>query len=433
MGRVHQGGGRTMSLNGTLQRLKVLFLVNIPSPYRVDFFNELGTLCDLTVLYERRAAADRDSSWSGHGATTFREVFLPGIRTKADAALCPSVLKYLRDRSFDIVVVGGYSTPTGMLAIAALKALKIPFMLNVDGGFIREDHWLVGRAKTWFIGSATAWLSTGMATSKYLAHYGARQEAIHEYPFTSVRAADVATHPATMSEREDLRRTLGICEPRSIVSVGQFIHRKGFDVLIRAAAELDQNVGVYIIGGTETEEYSRLRADLQVTNVHFIGFLNADQLRQYYRAADLFVLPTREDVWGLVVNEAMAQGLPVVTTDRCGAGVEMVEDGVNGAIVPTDNVRGLVVAVQTMLSCDNTASLAAASLTTASRYTIERMALSHLDGFRQIYDQRSSRISHRTSVVQSKYRRVDGRGNALKKHNRGFPVRFDRATSAVLD
>ena len=72
------------------RRLKVLYLTNIPSPYRVDFFNELGKQCDLTVLYERKAATDRDSSWSGDGATTFTEVFLPGIRTKADAALCPA-------------------------------------------------------------------------------------------------------------------------------------------------------------------------------------------------------------------------------------------------------------------------------------------------------------------------------------------------------
>ncbi len=363
------------------RRLKVLYLTNIPSPYRVDFFNELGKQCDLTVLYERKAATDRDSSWSGDGATTFTEVFLPGIRTKADAALCPSVLKHLRDRSFDIVVVGGYSTPTGMLAIVAMKALRIPFILNADGGFVREDHPMVRRVKAWFIGGATAWLSTGQATSEYLEHYGARREAIHVYPFTSVRAADVASNPATKSERADLRRALGIREAHCIVSVGQFIHRKGFDVLIRAAAELGRDVGVYIIGGRETEEYSRLRADLKASNVHFVDFLPADRLRQYYRAADLFVLPTRTDVWGLVVNEAMAQGLPVVTTDRCGAGLEMIQDGLNGRIVPVDDVAALANAVRSLLAPGVAIEMSLTSLATASRYTIERMALRHVEAF----------------------------------------------------
>lgn len=372
------------------RRLKVLYLTNIPSPYRVDFFNELGKQCDLTVLYERKAATDRDSSWSADGATTFAEVFLSGIRTKADAALCPSVLKYLRDRSFDIVVVGGYSTPTGMLAIAAMKALRIPFILNADGGFVREDHPMVRRVKAWFIGGATAWLSTGQATSEYLEHYGARREAIHVYPFTSVCAADVAPNPATKSEQVGLRRALGIDEAYCIVSVGRFIHLKGFDVLIRAAAELGRDVGVYIIGGRETEEYSRLRADLKASNVHFVDFLPADRLRQYYRAADLFVLPTRTDVWGLVVNEAMAQGLPVVTTDRCGAGLEMIEDGLNGRIVPVDDVAAHAEAIRSLLAFDPKGEMASANLATASRYTIQRMASAHLTAFRRVMGKRRS-------------------------------------------
>lgn len=369
--------------------MKVLYLTNVPAPYRADFFNELGKKCDLTVLYERRAATDRNPSWCGDAATTFSEVFLPGIRTKADAALCPSVLKYLRDRSFDIVVIGGYSTPTGMLAIAALRALKIPFILNADGGFVRDDHPMVGRAKTWLIGSATAWLSTGKTTSEYLTHYGAHRDAIHEYPFTSVRAADVATQPATSSERAELRRALGIFEPYCLVSVGQFIHRKGFDLLIRAAAQLDRNVGVYIIGGKETEEYTRLQVDLQATSVHFVGFLEPKKLRQYYRAADLFVLPTREDIWGLVVNEAMAQGLPVVATDRCAAALEMIQDGINGRIVSTNDVAALTEAVAATLRPDTAGEMALACLGTASLFTIESMATHHMSAFQEVIACRS--------------------------------------------
>ena len=57
-----------------------------------------------------------------------------------------------------------------------------------------------------------------------------------------------------------------------------------------------------------------------LTNVHFVGFKTKEQLEDYYRAADLFVLPTREDIWGLVVAEAMAYGLGVITTNRCNAG-----------------------------------------------------------------------------------------------------------------
>ena len=72
----------------------------------------------------------------------------------------------------------------------------------------------------------------------------------------------------------------------------------------------------------------------------------------YYQACDLFVLPTREDIWGLVINEAMANGLPVVTTDRCIAGLELVEDGENGYIVPVEDAEKLHLRMRAILDND---------------------------------------------------------------------------------
>lgn len=63
-----------------------------------------------------------------------------------------------------------------------------------------------------------------------------------------------------------------------------------------------------MVGGEPTEDYLQMRASLGLDNVHFVGFQKKEALSRYYRAADLFVLPTREDIWGLVINEAMAYG-----------------------------------------------------------------------------------------------------------------------------
>ena len=63
-----------------------------------------------------------------------------------------------------------------------------------------------------------------------------------------------------------------------------------------------------------------------------MSFMTKKELADWYQAADLFVMPTREDVWGLVVNEAMAYGLPVISSDMCGAASEMVKNGYNGYI-----------------------------------------------------------------------------------------------------
>ncbi len=215
------------------RRLRVLYLTNIPAPYRVAFLNELAAYCDLTVLYERRTARDRDAAWSSRGPRRFREIHLRGVRTAADAAFCPGVLRHLRRTAFDIVVAGMYSTPTAMLAIAALRALGIPFLLSTDGGRVRPEGWARRTLKRSLISSATAWLSTGNQTSRYLTHYGAVADRIHRYPFSSVHAADVLEVPTTREVKRSRRAELGITERQCVLAVGQFIHRKGFDILIQ--------------------------------------------------------------------------------------------------------------------------------------------------------------------------------------------------------
>uniref|UniRef100_UPI00255B3CC5 hypothetical protein n=1 Tax=Thomasclavelia cocleata TaxID=69824 RepID=UPI00255B3CC5 len=110
--------------------MKVLWLTNIPSPYRVDFFNELGKYCELTVLFERKKADDR--VWSVNNNENYKSVFLKGKSIGNDTALSFEVLKYL-NKKYDRVVVGGYSTSTGMLSILYLSLRHIPFYLNCDG------------------------------------------------------------------------------------------------------------------------------------------------------------------------------------------------------------------------------------------------------------------------------------------------------------
>ena len=104
-----------------------------------------------------------------------------------------------------------------------------------------------------------------------------------------------------------------------------------------------------LIGGGEQEDTYRdiiEREGLQ--NVVLKGFLKKDQIYACYQLAELFVLPTREDIWGLVINEAMACGLPVVSTDRCIAAMELVGEG--GFVVPAEDAEALAGAMKRILS-----------------------------------------------------------------------------------
>lgn len=361
---------------------RILFLTNYASPYRVHFFDALGKMADVTVLFTERAEekTHRNADWFIAGEGSFRKVQLEKRLCKLRGKdLCLDVVSWLK-QPFDAIVICGYSSPTAMLAMAWLRLHKIPFYLEVDGGLIRQECALKYRCKKMLVSAATYWLSTGERTTAFLTHYGAERPRVFSYPFTSLQAKDVLEEIPTMEEKTALREKLGMEEKNVILSIGQFIPRKGFDVLLKAAEGLPKDTGVYIVGGEPTEEYLGLRQELGLENVHFCGFQKKEALALYYQAADFFVLPTREDIWGLVVNEAMACGLPVVTTDNCVAGLELVKDGVNGYIVPVDDAEALSEKMTALLSAD-LSKMGGAALETAKIYTIENMAKTHLEIF----------------------------------------------------
>ena len=76
--------------------MKILVLTNIPSPYRVDFFNEWGKYCDLTVAFEKEASDERDNSWKKYQFTHFKGVLLKGKSVKTDMAICTEVIHYVK-------------------------------------------------------------------------------------------------------------------------------------------------------------------------------------------------------------------------------------------------------------------------------------------------------------------------------------------------
>lgn len=361
--------------------MKVLFMANIPSPYRVDFFNELGKYCDLTVTFEGKSATDRDAKWQADKFTNFKAIFLNGIRTRSDQFLCFSIINVIR-KGFDRIIVGGYSTPTAMLAIEYMRIKNIKFFIEADGGIIAHDSAFKYKLKKHFISAASGWFSSGKMTTEYLVHYGADINSVYIYPFSSLKVEDMIAYPVDLAGKAILRKKLNIRENKITISVGQFIHRKGFDVLLKAWQNCPKEYGIYIIGAEPTEEYLNLQRRLGLTNVHFVGFKTKNELQEYYQAADLFVLPTREDIWGLVVNEAMASGLPVITTNKCVAGMELVEDGKNGFIIPVDDEKALADKINTIL-CDEVlcVNMAKESLKRIKPYTIENMAEAHMKIF----------------------------------------------------
>lgn len=357
------------------RQLKILFLTNLPSPYRVQFFNELGRKCDLTVLYQRNSSSERNSKWIAKSENTYKIIFLKGKNTGVDNAFCPRVIRYL-NKSYDAIIICGNASPTEILAIEWCRLRKIPYCLEGDGAFINLGNGFKEKLKRHLISGGSLFFSTCKEHDKYYIHYGAESSRVVRYRFSSLLSNDILSKPLSIEEKICIRNELGIKEDKMVLAVGQFIYRKGFDVLLKATQLLDRDIAVYIVGDNPTKEYLDFRTEKSLKNVHFEGFKTKEELKRYYKAADVFVLPTREDIWGLVVNEAMACGLPVITTDKCNAGLELIENNINGFVVGVDDPYTLAAKISCAVL--NSKYMGKNSLLKINDYCIESMASDHI-------------------------------------------------------
>jgi len=366
--------------------MRVLFLTNIPTPYRVDFFNDLGKYCDLTVLFERKNADDREKNWTMNNSINYKSHFLDGKKIGNDTALSFEIVKWIKRGMFDCYVIGGYSTPTAMLAINMLKLKKIPFFINADGGLIKKDSIFKKLLKTYLIKSAKWYLSSSENTAKYLEYYGAPKDNIFKYPFTSINKKEILDRCVIQEDKQNIKRSLGLTNDKIVVSIGQLIERKGFDNLIEAWSKIHTDACLCIIGsGNKKEQLEEKIQEKGLDNVRLIDFKKKQELFLYYKSADIFVLPTKEDIWGLVVNEAMACGLPIVSTVKCVAALELVEENVNGFLTDVDDIDNMASKIQWLLNNDaERQKFGEKSLEKITEFSIEKMAYEHFKIFENV-------------------------------------------------
>ncbi len=354
--------------------MKIIFSTNVPSPYRVDFFNEFGKYCDLTVLYERHSSAERDAAWKGSGAENFDEVYLDLKLVGADRSKGSALKDYVKTHTYDKLIFTNYVSPATIEAIIWCRIHGRKYYIEYDGGFNKKDSCAKGLIKKILLRGAVGHLTTADEHIDYLKSIGIRETIINKYPFSSIKQADIDKAKLDAKNgKQYFRDLLGIKEERVVIAVGQFIPRKGFDVLLKSAHLVSKTIGFYIIGGEPTPEYLQKKESMKLSNVHFVGFKKKNELSLYYQAADCTAFPTREDIWGLITNESLAFGVPVVATERCISALEMIKDGHNGFIVPVEDYQTLATKIENAISVD----MKAECINTAQKYTIEEMAKAH--------------------------------------------------------
>lgn len=294
--------------------MKVCSVSNYFSPYKIKLFNEIGKKVDLTAVILSGDDGNRNDEWQLSENLNFKTYLIDNSYH--------SLIKKLAKEN-DVLIDSMYSTKYGMLAVSAFKKEKKIVLMDADGGIPKDRGFIINKAMSYFMNRHDYMISTGYSTDLYYKYYGVKESKLRHYRFSSLTNEDMRKHKDMSLKKSQYRKELNIGDHFVIINVGRPIKVKGFDILLDSYIKTGKTdlIDLYIVGGEPMDDVKRIVEENKLSNVHFIGLLSTEELNKYYAASDMMVFTSRGDVWGLVVNEAMSFGLPVVSSNANGAGI----------------------------------------------------------------------------------------------------------------
>lgn len=351
---------------------KICWISNAPAPYKVAFMKELGKKVELYCLFETNAESDREKTWYDYDSQNFTAIYLAEVNSK-------EVIQKMANKC-DVLIDSDYTQKICMYAVKEFhKNNKIVFM-HADGGLAIPRFFLIEKVVSHVMKRHDYFLSSGEETDKYYKYYGISPDKIKHYHFACMSKEEMNNNAKKIENKEEYRKECDYKEAIILFSVGQQIPRKGYDVLVKAMIDVPETVGLYIAGGNPEENVQEIIKENHLENIYFIGFKNKEELAKYYAGADIFVLPTRYDIWGLVINEAMSFGLPVISTNKCVAALEFNNHYSNAKIVNIEDSDSINKAIcELAQNKEERLSLGVKSISGIQDYCFENMVNDFVD------------------------------------------------------
>ncbi len=350
---------------------KIIVITSNIAPYRLRWCEELSKFFDVEIVYTKDHDYERDDRWLQRSSDKCRLKKLNNPRDLYDP-LCFDVIDIIKENKDALLIFDGYGPKTNLLGLLYCRIKGVNSLVNVDGyPTERKKNQIKELIKRLVIGKlCTYFTCSGEATKRHLVAYGADKDRIVIHNLSSVSEKEIIDKPLTLKEKLKLRKKLGIETDRKIVlGVGRFLPLKRFEDLIMAVRKCQNDCELYILGGEPSETYLKLAEGCD--RIHFIDFVLPEEVNDYYKASNLFVLPSETDVWGLVLNEAMAQGLPVIASDSVVASHSLILD--NGYIFRTYDVEELARDIDLCMIDESNHKMAENSLKIIKDFTIENM------------------------------------------------------------
>lgn len=367
---LHWRGPNVLPRVSTPVRPRLLILSSHPIQYQVPLFRALATEPSLAIEVLFLSLPDARSQGDGFGIPFHWDLpLLEGYRWRQAASVAGRGLQggffglRLRQATRELAAAFDGAGPTAVLGtgwqhlgllqlLHAARARRLPLLLRLEANDLRPRRWPVALLHRLLIRSAAACLPIGAANARFYRRNGARPEQLYPSPYFVDNHFFAERATAAGHERAPLRASWGVApDAFCFLFAGKLQPKKHPLDLLEAFRRLLLRpallVHLLIVGSGELEAACRAFVAEHSLPVSFAGFLNQTEIPGAYAAADALVLPSDTgETWGLVVNEAMACGLPAIVSDTVGCAEDLVQPGLTGLLVPCGDPAALAAAME---------------------------------------------------------------------------------------
>ncbi len=342
---------------------RVAALASHPIQYQAPLFRALAAHpeVDLHVFFCERWGATAypdpgfrvNVSWDIPLLEGYPSTFLPNrspfhYPSSFWGVLNPGVFTTIRRGGFHALMIHGWALASNWIAWAAAPEIT-RILLRGETNGLAEPTGLKGAGRRLllkkFFRRTSAFLAIGTRNASFYRSYGVPAERIFSTPYSVDNEFFMRRAEVLFSQKKSLRRKNEIPPDLPVILFcGKLTPAKRPVDLLDAFASLPQSLGaslVFVGDGVLRSELETTARKKRIPHVFFLGSQNQSQMPACYAMADVLVLPSEFEPWGLAVNEAMCCGLPIIASDQVGAAVDLIREGINGFIYPAGKVEAL--------------------------------------------------------------------------------------------
>lgn len=352
---------------------KICIITNIPAPYRVDLFYSLQQSYkeyEFSIIYSSANEDNRnwDSGVEKLSNVHYLESKTIKIKGKIDDKyihIPRKVNDVLEDINPDIVIASEYNI-TCIKACIWCKRNKKKYISWSDGTLFTERNINIIQklSRKYICKNSNAFIASSTNTKKTQIHYGAKEDNV----FVSLLTIDVDKY------RYERKEFVG----NRMLFVGRLVKLKGLDLLLEALAKVNLDYRFTIVGdGDVKEDLIQQAKRLKIQDkVNFVGEKNGDEVVEYYKNSDIFILPTRQDCYGLVLLEAACATMTVISSKYAEGVPDIIEDNVSGIIVDPYNEEDMIDKINYVLkNKDNSFELAQNAYKNVDKFKFDKVIL----------------------------------------------------------